>query len=190
MNCDESFDDILLGTEERYDKAIEVLTHDFRRLRTGRASVSMIEHVQVDAYGSRCPITQVAGISVPEPTQILIKPWDKGVLKDIERSLIASDLGMSPQNDGNVIRLNVPTLSEERRKQLASQARDLAEKCRIAMRNVRRDGIKSVEALGKDKHLPEDSTKAAAEQISDTLKTYEGKVDEMLKAKIDDLTTM
>jgi ribosome recycling factor len=105
-------DEIMLEVEEHFEKSLNALNHDFRRIRTGRATVSMIDHVQVDAYGTRCPLTQLAGINVPEPTQLLIKPYDRSTVKDIERALINADLGMSPQSDGEVIRLNVPPLSE------------------------------------------------------------------------------
>ena len=112
------------------------------RIRTGRAAPQMLDHVQVEAYGAVMPLNQVAQVSVPEPTQLLIKPFDKSQLRAIEKGITISDLGMAPQNDGNVIRLNVPPLSEERRKQLASQAKDSCEKCKVAMRNSRRDAIK------------------------------------------------
>ncbi len=182
-----SIDDILLETEERLDKAQHVLEHDFRRIRTGRATPNMIEHVHVEAYGAHMPIHQVATISVPEPTQILIKPWDKGSLHAIEKAITNANLGMSPQNDGEIIRLNLPALSQERRKELAGQAKDLAEKSKIAMRNIRRDGIRAVETTGKDEKLPEDAVKKATEDITDLLKQYEGKVEEMLKEKVEDI---
>lgn len=185
-----SFDDILLETEEHFEKSLTTLDKDFRRIRTGRASPDMIDHVHVEAYGAMTPIKQLAGISVPEPTQLLIKPYDKSILKEIERALVAADLGMAPQNDGQVIRLNVPSLSSERRKQLAATAKEAAEKAKVAMRNTRRDGIKRIEGLGKEKKLPEDLVKQTVEQVGETLKEYEGKVEKALKAKVDDLTTM
>lgn len=185
-----SFDDILLETEEHFDKSLEALNKDFKRIRTGQASPQMIDHVQVEAYGVLTPLNQLAGISVPEPTQLLIKPWDKNTLRDVEKALVNADLGMAPSNDGDVIRLNVPPLSEERRKQLAAQAKESAEKARVAMRNVRRDSIKSIEQLGKDDKLPEDAIKKAAEDVTSLLKEYEGKVDEVLKAKSEAILTI
>ena len=181
------FDEILLDTEEHFEKSLTAMQHDFRRIRTGRASTTMVDHVQVLAYGAMCPITQLAGISVPEPTQLLIKPWDKGSLRDIERALIAADLGMAPQNDGEVIRLNVPPLSEERRKQLAGNAKEACEKCKVGMRNSRRDGIKAIEAEGKDQKLSEDDIKRAVEQVTELLKEYEAKAEELLKEKTEDI---
>lgn len=185
-----SFDDTLLEAEEKFEKALEVLKHDFQRVRTGRASPAMVEHVQVEAYGTSVPLNQVAGVSVPEPTQLLIKPWDKGTLKDIERALVAADLGMSPQNDGQVIRLNVPALTEERRKQLAAQAKELVEKCKVAMRNARREAIKDIEHQAKEEKLPEDDVKRATDQVTELLKSYEGQAEEQLKRKTEDILTL
>lgn len=183
-----SLEDILFESEERFEKALTALEHDFRRIRTGRATVSMLEHVQVEAYGAMMSILQLASISVPEPTQLLIKPYDKSSIRDIEKGLIASDLGMAPQNDGEVIRLNVPPLSTERRQQLVGQAKEGTEKSKISLRNGRRDGIKSLETLGKDEKLPEDDVKKAVETISETMKTYEKKAEDLFKIKSRDLT--
>lgn len=180
-------DDQITDAKGKLEKALAQLAHEFKRVRAGRANPQMVEHVQVDAYGSMMPIGQVAGISVPEPTQIMIKPWDKGVLKAIEKALIAADLGMQPQNDGTVIRLQLPPLSTERRKQLAGEAKEIAEKQKVAMRNARRDAIKAIETRGKDQKLPEDATKKAVEKVGELLKQYEGKVDAELKAKTDDI---
>ena len=179
-----SLDDILLETEEHFDKSLNALDNEFKRIRTGQASPQMIDHVQVEAYGAMTPLNQVAGVSVPEPQQLLIKPWDKTVLHAIEKALIASGLGMAPQNDGDVIRLNVPPLSEERRKELASQARDAAERCKVGMRNSRRDGIKSAEAEGKSEKLPEDAVKKVVEDISSLLKDYEAKAEVALLKRL------
>ena len=183
----DEIDEILMDTEERLEKSLHALEHDFRRIRTGRASPNMIEHVHVEAYGAMTPINQVATVSVPEPGQLLVKPWDKGSIHAIEKALTNANLGMSPQNDGEVIRLNIPPLSEERRKELATQAKDMAEKAKVAMRNVRRDGIKGAESVGKDLKLSEDEVKKSAEDITELLKTYEGKVEDVLKAKVDDI---
>ncbi len=185
-----SFEDVIADAKAKLDKALQQLASEFRRIRTGRAMPSMIEHVHVEAYGSSMPITQCAGITVPEPTQLLIKPWDKGLLRAIEKAIVDSDLGLSPQNDGVVIRLNIPPLSTERRKQLAIQAKEACEKCKVTMRNVRRDAIKHVETKGKEEKLPEDATKKAAEKISEMLKQSETKADAQLKEKTDDVMNM
>ena len=177
-----AFDDAIADAKAKMDKGLQQLGAEFRRIRTGRATPAMIEHVHVEAYGSSMPITQCAGITVPEPTQLMIKPWDKSILRAIEKALVDADLGMSPQNDGSVIRLNVPPLSQERRKQLAGQAKESAEKCKVSMRNVRRDAIKHVETSGKETKQPEDAIKKATEKISELLKQYETKSDQELKA--------
>lgn len=182
-----SYDDLITDTKSKLDKSMTQLANEFRRIRTGRASPTMIEHVQVDAYGSMMPISQVAGVTVPEPTQLLIKPWDKGTLKAIEKALLTSDVGMTPQNDGSVIRLQLPPLSTERRKQLAGEAKESGEKAKVSMRNVRRDAIKAIETRGKDQKLPEDATKKAGEKISDLLKQYEAKVESEVKSKSEDI---
>ncbi len=184
-----SFDAEISECKARLEKALASLSHDFKHIRTGRASAAMIEHVQVDAYGSRMPIAQCGSITVPEPAQIMIKPWDKGLLKAIEKGITEANLGIMPQNDGSVIRLMIPPLSSERRKQLAASAKESTEKCKVSMRNLRRDEIKSIENKGKAEKLPEDATKKACEKISDLLKQYEGKAESMLKDKTDDILT-
>jgi ribosome recycling factor len=185
-----SFDDQINDCKAKFEKSLAGLAGEFKRIRTGRAVPSMIEHVHVEAYGSSMPITQCASITVPEPTQLLIKPWDKTILRTIEKALIEAQLGMSPQNDGSVIRLNVPPLSTERRKQLATQAKEATEKTKVSMRNLRRDVIKSIETKGKAEHAPEDSVKKSAEKVSELLKQYEGKADATLKEKTDDIMAM
>ncbi len=182
-----SYDDLITDARAKLDKALGALDHDFRRLRTSRANPQMIEHVQVEAYGSRMPITQCAAITVPEPSQLLIKPWDKSLLKEIEKAIVASDLGLAPQNDGSAIRLQLPPMSSERRKQLAGEAKEFGEKHKVAMRNTRRDAIKAIETRGKEQKLPEDATKKATEQISEMLKQMETKLDAEVKAKQEDI---
>jgi ribosome recycling factor len=182
-----SFDAEIAATTAGFEKAMGSLAHDFKHIRTGRASIAMIEHVHVDAYGSRMPIAQCASLTVPEPAQILVKPWDKGLLKAIEKALSEAQLGMMPQSDGVVIRLQVPPLSSERRKQLAAQAKEASEKCKVAMRNQRRDHIKAIETKGKAEKSPEDAVKKACEKVSDMLKQYETKADSALKDKTDDI---
>jgi ribosome recycling factor len=182
-----AFEADITDTKNKLEKAINALANDFKHIRTGRASVAMIEHVQVDAYGSRMPIAQCAGLSVPEPAQLLIKPWDKGILKAIEKALNDANLGMTPQSDGLVIRLNVPPLSTERRQQLAAQAKESVEKCKVAMRNIRRDAIKAIETKGKAEKAPEDAIKKTGEKISDLLKQQETRADQALKEKTDDI---
>lgn len=185
-----SYDDLITDAKGKLEKGLVALSNDFRRVRTGRANPAMIEHIQVEAYGSMMPITQCASISSPEPTQLLIKPWDKGLLKAIEKSIIASDIGMAPNNDGVNIRLQLPPLSSERRKQLAGEAKEFAERTKVSMRNLRRDVIKAIETRGKEKNFSEDVTKAAKTKVDELLKQYEGKADADLKAKQDDILTV
>lgn len=182
-----AFDAQITECKTKFEKALTALTNEFKHIRTGRASIAMIEHVHVDAYGSNLPIAQCAGLTVPEPTQILIKPWDKALLKPIERALTEAQLGMMPQNDGVVIRLLIPPLSSERRKQLALTAKEACEKCKVGMRNLRRDEIKGIETKGKAENAPEDTIKKATEKISDLLKQHEAKAESMLKEKSDDV---
>ncbi len=182
-----AFEAELADAKSKMEKGLGSLTHDFKHIRTGRASTAMVEHVQVEAYGSSMPIAQCAGITVPEPAQLVIKPWDKALIKAIEKALNDANLGMTPQSDGIVIRLNVPALSTERRTQLAGQAKESCEKCKVSMRNVRRDMIKLVETKGKADKAPEDAIKKTAEKISEMLKTSEAKAESMLKEKTDDI---
>jgi ribosome recycling factor len=182
-----SFEAEIAECKVRFEKALGALAHDFKHIRTGRASVAMIEHVQVEAYGSRMPISQCGAITVPEPAQIMIKPWDKGLLKAIEKGLLEAQLGMMPQNDGVVIRLMIPPLSSERRKQLAASAKEATEKCKVSMRNLRRDEIKTIESKGKAEKSPEDAIKKACEKISEMLKQYEAKTESSLKDKTEDI---
>jgi ribosome recycling factor len=185
-----AFDAEINDCKAHMEKSLGALSSDFRRIRTGRAMPSMIEHVHVDAYGSMMPITQCASITVPEPSQLMIKPWDKSILRALEKALVDANLGMAPQNDGSIIRLNVPSLSTERRKELAGQAKEACEKCKVSMRNLRRDNIKTIETKGKAEHQPEDAIKKSTEKISELLKQYEGKADQLLKDKTADILNM
>jgi ribosome recycling factor len=180
----------LSDIKSKLEKSFTQMLHEFKGIRTGRATTGIVDHVQVEAYGSRVPLSQVAGVSVPDATTILIKPWDKSVLKAVEKALIEAALGMNPNNDGSVIRMNLPPLSTERRKQLAGQAKEAAEKAKVSMRNVRRDGIKHIEVKGKDLKLPEDLIKKTVEQVGTLLKDAETKVEKTLKEKSDEILTV
>ena len=181
------FDADLAETKSKMDKALAALNHDFDHIRTGRASPAIIENVQVDAYGSMMPLNQCASITVPEATQLLIKPWDKGLLKAIEKALVAASLGMAPNSDGQIIRMQLPPLSQERRKQLAGQAKDACEKCKIAMRSIRRDSLKHIETKGKEQHASEDVVKKTKEKIDVALKEHEGLAEKRLAEKTKDI---
>ncbi|GIX05575.1 MAG: ribosome-recycling factor [Planctomycetaceae bacterium] len=176
-------DDILLDAEERMEKAVEVVQQQFQGLRTGRANPGLVDGIRVNYYGSPTPLKQLATISIPEPQQILIKPFDPSTLGEISKAIQASDVGLAPNSDGRVIRLNVPPLSTERRKQLVTRVKDLAEDARVAIRNIRRDANKQADQLLKDGALSEDAHESLKEDIQDLTKKYEGKVNSLAEAK-------
>ena len=176
-------DEILLDVEERMEKAIRKLKGDLAGIRTGRANPGLVDSLRVEVYGSAVPIKQVASVGAPEPNQIVIRPYDPGTLKDIEKAIQTSDLGFNPQSDGRLIRLNVPPLSTEVRRKMVGRIKELAEEAKVAVRNIRRDGNKQADAGEKDKDFSEDDRDAAKEQIQDLTKQYEGKVTEMAKAR-------
>ena len=178
-----ALDEILLDVEEKMESAVEHLKREFRGIRTGRASVSLVDHIKVDYYGSPTDLRQLATISTPEATLIVIKPFDPGSLKDIEKAIFASSLGITPSNDGKVIRLAIPPLSTERRQQLAGQLKKFAEASRVTIRNARRDGNKAVETQEKDGELTEDEAAKGKDDIQKLTDTYEAKVTEILDAK-------
>ncbi len=166
-------DDILLDTEERMEKAIAVLKNALAGIRTGRASPGLVDSLRVEIYGSPTPIKGIASISCPEPTQIVVRPFDPGTLKDIEKGIQASGLGFNPQNDGRLIRINVPPLSTEVRRKLVARIKELTEEAKVAVRNVRRDGNKAADAGEKEKELTEDDCKKAKDEIQELTKKFE-----------------
>ena len=176
-------DDILLDCEEAMDKTLEHLRHELRGLRTGRATPALVENIKVDYYGTPTELRSISAISVPEATQILIKPFSPSDLKAIEKAINDSKLGLTPHSDGKTLRLILPSLSQERRLQLAGQAKGFGEEAKIRIRNSRRDANKLVDTEEKGGLLTEDETKAAKEQIQELTKTYEAKVDEVLEHK-------
>lgn len=176
-------DEILMDAEERMEKAVNVLSNALKGIRTGRANPGLVDSVRVEYYGSPTPLKQIANISVPEPQQIMIRPFDTTTLDAISKAIIASELGMAPNNDGRVIRLNVPPLSTERRKQMASRIKELAEEARVAIRNVRRDANKHADTAEKEKTLSEDDCKHTKDQVQDLTKKYEGLVNDRAASK-------
>ena len=180
-------EEILLDTEERMEKAIAVLKSALAGIRTGRANPGLVESLRVEVYGSPLPIKQVAAVGAPEPTQIVIRPYDQGTLKDIEKAILASDIGFTPQNDGRVIRINVPPLSTEVRRKMVGRIKELAEESKVAIRNIRRDGNKMADQAEKDKDLPEDDADRVRDEIQELTKTYESKVNDMAKAREKDV---
>jgi ribosome recycling factor len=176
-------DEILLDTEDRMEKAVQVFTGALKGIRTGRANPGLVDSIRVDYYGSPTPLKQIANISVPEPQQILIRPFDTTSLDAIAKAITASDLGMAPNHDGRVVRLNVPPLSTERRKQLGSRIKELAEEARVAIRNVRRDGNKHADQAQKAKSMSEDECDTAKDAVQELTKKFEGVVNEKASAK-------
>jgi ribosome recycling factor len=178
-----SADEILLDVEERMEKAVDVLKHQLAGIRTGRANPGLVDSLRVEAYGSPTPIKQLASVGAPEPTQIVIRPFDPGTLKDIEKAIQASGLGLTPMNDGKLIRLNVPPLSTETRRKLVGRIKELAEEAKVAIRNVRRDGNKLADQGEKDKDLSEDDCESIKEEIQELTKKFENRASELAKSK-------
>ena len=176
-------DEILLDVEERMEKAIRKLKSDLAGIRTGRANPGLVDTLRVEVYGSPVPIKQVASVGAPEPNQIIIRPYDPGTIKDIEKAIQGSDLGFNPQNDGRVIRLNVPPLSTEVRRKMVSRVKELAEETKVAIRNVRRDGNKTADNGERDKELSEDDRDQVKEEIQELTKTYETQATDLAKSR-------
>lgn len=156
---------VLENCEERMQKCIQALDNEYQGLRTGRANASLFEKLSVDYYGAPTPLNQVASISVPEARLVVIQPWDKSVLPLIEKAIQKSELGLNPNNDGKLIRINFPTLTEQRRKELAKSSKQTAENSKVAVRNVRRDAIDELKKLEKDSEISEDELKVAEDKV-------------------------
>ena len=178
-----SVEDILLDTEERMEKALAKLKQDLAGIRTGRANPGLVDSLRVEVYGSPTPIKAIASVGAPEPTQIVIRPFDPGTLKDIEKAVQASGLGLNPQNDGRLIRINVPPLSTEVRRKLGGRIRELTEDAKIAVRNVRRDGNKAADTEQKDKTMTEDDRDQVKEEIQEMTKRFENLATDLSGAK-------
>jgi len=178
-----SVDEVLLDTEERMEKAANVFSESLRAVRSGRAGAGLVEYIRVNYYGSQTPLRQIASIATPDPNLLVIRPYDPSALKDIERAIQQSELGINPQNDGKLIRLVMPTLSEERRRQLVAQVKDMAEDARVAIRNIRRDANKSLDKEQKNSEISEDDSKRAKDDVQELTHEYEAKVNEQLEKK-------
>lgn len=176
-------DEIMMTAEEKMDKALSALSDNFASVRTGRASAMLLDRIKVEYYGVPTPINQVAGIKTPEAHLLVVEPWDKGVLRAIEKAILESDLGVTPSNDGERIRLPFPALTEERRRELAKQCKGLAEDARVAVRNARRDANNAVEKAKKNDGLPEDEAKRAEAEIQKLTDKFIEKVDAAFKKK-------
>jgi ribosome recycling factor len=178
-----SVEEILFDTEERMEKALAKLKSDLAGIRTGRANPGLVDSLRVEVYGSPTPIKAIASVGAPEPTQIVIRPFDPGTLKDIEKAVQASDLGLNPQNDGRLIRISIPPLSTEVRRKLGARIRELTEETKVAVRNVRRDGNKAADQEQKEKVLTEDERDQVKNDVQELTKKFETKATDLAAAK-------
>ena len=180
-------EDIKKDARSRMSKSVEVLKHELTKLRTGRAHTSLLDHVSVSYYGSDVPLTQVASVSVGDARTLVVQPWEKKIVPDVEKAIMNADLGLNPATAGDVIRVPLPPLTEERRKEMIRVVRNEAEQARIAIRNVRRDAIQHLKALIKDEHLAKDAEKRAEDDIQKLTDSHVALVDQVLKDKEEDL---
>jgi ribosome recycling factor len=181
--------EILAETKRRMNKVLEVMTHDLSRVRTGRASVALLEGIKVDCYGATMPLPQVASLAAPEPRLLTVQPWDPSVLNDIEKAILKSDLGLTPTNDGKMIRLPIPALTTERRKELVKSVKKMGEDAKVALRNVRRDANDQFKKLKNDKQLPEDEAHKAQDEVQKITDEFIKKVDHLSADKEQEIMT-
>jgi ribosome recycling factor len=178
--------------EEKMSKALDTLKREFATIRTGRASIGILDGITVDYYGTPTPLNQVANLSVPDPKLIIIQPWEIKMLGEVEKAILRSDIGLTPTNDGKVIRLSIPPLTEERRQQIVKHARKLSEDARVAVRNIRRDINDELKKKSKDKdtHVSEDEIKKMQDEIQKTTDSYIKKIDDLLAHKEKEIMTV
>lgn len=177
------YDDILKKARGGMDKAIEALKKDFSRVRTGRASTTLLDEIRVDYYGTPTPLNQVGSLTVPEPRMIMVQPWEKNLLPEIEKAILKSDLGLNPSSDGQLIRIAIPPLTEERRKEMVKMVKRMGEDARIAIRNVRRDSNDALKKKEKEKEISEDDLKRGEKEIQELTDQYVKKVDDLIASK-------
>ncbi|OGO01284.1 MAG: ribosome recycling factor [Chloroflexi bacterium RBG_13_52_14] len=182
-----SGESVLLNADAKMRKAVDVLKHELSTVRTGRAHPGLVEHIMVDYHGTPVPLNQIAGISVPEARLLVIQPWDKSVLPNVEKAILKSDLGLNPHNDGNIIRLAIPQLTEERRTQLVKMVRKKVEDGKVAVRNVRRDALEGLRKLKDDKEMTEDEQKRALGRLQQLTDKFVEEIDRIAKAKESEL---
>jgi len=180
-------DALLTDVEERMGKTLQSTQNDFSRIRAGRANTAILDGIRVDYYGTPTPLNQVAGLSTPEPRLITISPWEKPMVSEIEKAIQASDLGLNPISDGNIIRIPIPPLTEETRKDLVKKIKGMAEEGRVAVRNIRRGGIEEAKKLQKGKDITEDDLKQVGDEIQKLTGRFVGEVDQALEAKIQEI---
>ncbi|NIQ94954.1 MAG: ribosome recycling factor [Desulfuromonadales bacterium] len=176
-------DEVIASARQGMNKAIEVLKKDLAKVRTGRASTALLDEIVVDYYGTPTPLNQVGTLSVPEPRLITIQPWEKNMIPEIEKAILKSDLGLTPNSDGQLVRIAIPPLTEERRKEMVKLARRLGEDAKIAIRNARRDANDTLKKLEKEKEISEDDLKRGEKEVQDLTDSFVEKVDETIDKK-------
>jgi len=182
-----SVNEVMSDAEQRMEKAVSVLKSALAGIRTGRATPGLVDSVRVEAYGSQSPLKQLASVGAPEPNQLVIRPFDIATIKEIEKAIVASDLGLNPQNDGRIIRINIPQLSTDVRKKMVARIKELAEEAKIAIRSIRRDANKALETAEKDKEIGEDDRDAFKEQVQELTKKYEADASDVAKSRESDV---
>ncbi len=175
--------DIYADAQDRMEKALDSLERDFKRLRTGRASVSLVDGIRVAYYGTPTPLNQLATLTIPDPRTIMIQPWDNSVIGEIERSILKSELGLTPMNDGKIIRINIPPLTTERRRELVKIVKKMAEETKVAVRNIRRDANEMIKDLKKDKEISEDDQFRAQEETQKVTDEFIKRIDALYTVK-------
>lgn len=175
--------DVLKNAEAQMKKALDAINHEFKSIRTGRANPALLDAINVEYYGTMTPLKQMANISTPDGKMLVIQPYDKSSLKDIESAINKSDLGMAPANDGNIIRLSVPVLTEERRKEIVKVVKKIAEDGKVSVRNARRDGIEGIKKIEKDKAISEDESKKQQEDLQKLTDKYTKEIDTVTASK-------
>jgi len=175
--------DVITNMKAHMEKSVEALRREYQKVRTGRANLGLLDDIKIDYYGTPSPLSQVATLSVPEPRTITLQPWETKMISVIEKAIMNANLGITPANDGKVIRLNLPALTEERRKDIVKQLKKSAEEAKVAVRNIRRDAIDELKKLEKNKKISEDDQKRAEKDVQDVTNGYVAKIDEVLAHK-------
>lgn len=175
--------EVIADMKNHMEKSIESLRREYQKIRTGRANLALLDDVKVDYYGTPSPLSQVATLSVPEPRTITLQPWESKLIPLIEKAIMNANLGITPANDGKVIRLNLPALTEERRKDIVKQLKKMAEDAKVAVRNIRRDAIDELKKLEKNKKISEDDQKRAEKDVQDATNSFVAKIDDILSHK-------
>jgi ribosome recycling factor len=182
--------EIEANAKQRMEKVLGDLQHAMTHIRTGRASVNLLDGIKIDYYGTPTPLNQMASVAVPEPQMLTVQPWDMSQVNAVEKAIIGANLGLNPSNDGKVIRLPIPALNEERRKQLAKQVHEIAEEHRVAVRNVRHAANDSLKKMLKDKAISEDEERGGLDEVQKLTNTYIGKIDDLAKHKEQDIMSV